>query len=39
MSDFYCEEVLSGKTEVKKVFETDNILVVKYVKRGGLLSV
>ncbi len=24
--DFYCEEVLSGKTIVKKVLETDNVL-------------
>ena len=24
--DFYCEEVLSGKTPVEKVFETDNVL-------------
>lgn len=26
MSDFYCEEVLSGKTSVKVVIETDNVL-------------
>ena len=26
MSDFYCDEVLSGKTEVDKVIETDNVL-------------
>jgi histidine triad (HIT) family protein len=26
MSDFYCEEVLSGKTKVEKVFETENVL-------------
>ena len=26
MSDFYCDEVLSGRTEVEKVFETDNVL-------------
>ncbi len=25
-SDFYCEEVLSGNTTVKKVIETDNVL-------------
>ncbi|WP_047982797.1 HIT domain-containing protein [Ornithinibacillus californiensis] len=25
-SDFYCEEVLSGKTEVERVYETDNVL-------------
>ncbi len=26
IEDFYCEEVLSGKTIVKKVLETDNVL-------------
>ena len=26
MSDFYCDEVLSGKTEVNRVIETDNVL-------------
>ena len=25
-SDFYCDEVLSGKTEVDKVYETENVL-------------
>lgn len=25
-SDFYCDEVMSGKTDVDKVFETDNVL-------------
>lgn len=24
--DFYCEEVLSGKTSVEKVFETEKVL-------------
>jgi histidine triad (HIT) family protein len=24
--DFYCEEVLSGKTIVNKVYETENVL-------------
>ncbi|WP_311775118.1 HIT domain-containing protein [Alkalihalobacillus sp. TS-13] len=24
--DFYCDEVLSGKTDVKKVYETENVL-------------
>jgi histidine triad (HIT) family protein len=24
--DFYCDEVLSGKTQVNKVFETENVL-------------
>ena len=26
MEDFYCEEVLSGKTPVEKVIETENVL-------------
>ena len=26
VEDFYCDEVLSGKTEVKKVLETENTL-------------
>jgi histidine triad (HIT) family protein len=26
MSDFYCDEILSGKTAVNKVAETDNVL-------------
>jgi histidine triad (HIT) family protein len=26
ISDFYCDEVLSGKTPVEKVVETDNVL-------------
>ncbi|MEN2767860.1 HIT family protein [Ornithinibacillus xuwenensis] len=25
-NDFYCDEVLSGKTAVKKVYETENVL-------------
>lgn len=24
--DFYCDEVLSGKTQVEKVYETENVL-------------
>ncbi len=24
--DFYCDEVLSGKTQVRKVLETENVL-------------
>ena len=32
MSDFYCEEVLSGKTEVKKVVETENVLAYHHTK-------
>lgn len=26
MNDFYCDEVLNGKTQVERVFETDNVL-------------
>jgi histidine triad (HIT) family protein len=25
-NDFYCDQVLSGKTEVEKVYETENVL-------------
>lgn len=25
-NDFYCDEVLSGRTDVKKIIETDNVL-------------
>jgi histidine triad (HIT) family protein len=31
-SDFYCEQVLSGKTEVDKVFETENVLAYHHTK-------
>jgi histidine triad (HIT) family protein len=31
-NDFYCEQVLSGKTEVRKVFETENILAYYHTK-------
>jgi histidine triad (HIT) family protein len=31
-SDFYCEQVLSGKTEVEKVLETDNVLAYKHTR-------
>lgn len=30
--DFYCEEVLSGKTTVKKVMETENVLAYHHTK-------
>lgn len=30
--DFYCEQVLSGKTEVKKVLETENVLAYYHTK-------
>ena len=32
MEDFYCEEVLSGKTQVEKVFETDNVLAYHHTR-------
>lgn len=31
-NDFYCEEVLSGHTPVKKVLETDNFLAYYHTK-------
>lgn len=30
--DFYCEQVLSGKTSVRKILETDNILAYFHTK-------
>jgi histidine triad (HIT) family protein len=30
--DFYCEEVLSGRTPVAKVFETDNVLAYRHTR-------
>ena len=30
--DFYCEEVLSGKTAVKKVLETENVLAYHHTR-------
>ena len=30
--DFYCEQVLSGETEVKKVLETDNVLAYHHTR-------
>ena len=32
MEDFYCEEVLSGKTQVKKVFESENVLAYHHTR-------
>ncbi len=32
MEDFYCEEVLSGKIPVEKVFETENILAYRHTR-------
>lgn len=31
-SDFYCEQVLSGKTEVNTVLETENVLAYHHTK-------
>jgi histidine triad (HIT) family protein len=31
-NDFYCDEVLSGKTEVKKVLETDHVLAYHHTR-------
>nr|WP_083484752.1 HIT domain-containing protein [Paenibacillus ihumii] len=30
--DFYCDEVLSGRTSVQKVFETDNVLAYHHTR-------
>ncbi len=30
--DFYCEEVLSGKTPIEKVFETENVLAYHHTR-------
>ena len=30
--DFYCEQVLSGKTEVEKVLETENVLAYHHTR-------
>jgi histidine triad (HIT) family protein len=32
MEDFYCDEVLSGKTQVEKVLETDNVLAYHHTR-------
>src|SRR5215216_5457322 len=32
VEDFYCEQVLSGKTEVTKVLETDNVLAYHHTR-------
>lgn len=31
-SDFYCDEVFSGKTPVEKVLETDNVLAYRHTR-------
>jgi len=31
-NDFYCDEVLSGKTEVRIVMETDNVLAYRHTR-------
>jgi len=30
--DFYCEQVLSGKTEVEKILETENVLAFHHTR-------
>lgn len=30
--DFYCEQVLSGKTEIHKVYETDHVLAYHHTR-------
>ena len=32
MEDFYCEQVLSGKTAVEKIFETENVLAYRHTR-------
>ncbi|MBW8348498.1 HIT domain-containing protein [Bacillus sp. IITD106] len=32
MTDFYCDEVLSGKTHVNKVLETENVLAYHHTR-------
>lgn len=32
MSDFYCEEIFSGKTPVEKVLETENVLAYHHTR-------
>jgi len=31
-NDFYCDEVISGKTPVDKIFETDNVLAFRHTR-------
>ena len=31
-NDFYCDEVLSGKTQIQKVLETDNVLAYHHTR-------
>lgn len=31
-TDFYCEQILSGKTEVKMILETENVLAFYHTK-------
>jgi histidine triad (HIT) family protein len=32
MSDFYCDQVFSGKTPIEKVFETENVLAYHHTR-------
>lgn len=34
MSDFYCDEVLSGRTPVEKVIETERVLAFHHTRPG-----
>ena len=31
-NDFYCDEVISGKTPVDKIFESDNVLAFRHTR-------
>src|SRR5258705_1665075 len=33
MNDFYCDEVLSGRTPVQRVLETENVLAFHHTRR------
>jgi histidine triad (HIT) family protein len=35
MSDFYCDEVLSERTPVERVAETDEVLAFHHIGRTG----
>lgn len=39
IEDFYCEEVLSGKTQVNKVLETENVLAYYHIKPFYLVHI
>lgn len=39
MNDFYCENVFSGKVNVEKVFESDNVLAFYHTKPSWTLHI